>query len=126
MNKEDTQELFTAYKQTGCGYSAYLETIQSIYSQLKQIMKPDALMVVAAANLIGNNGQPTLAWEIAAAIGEVVKFERDRDRMGACLWLRIRSQLLPDFSKYTHLAHSFASWTRSDLCVLQGIGILWL
>lgn len=75
MNKDDPEDPFTAYTLPGRGYEGYLETIQGIYAQMRQFMKPDALVVIEAANLKGSNGVTTLAWDIAAAVGQVLTFE---------------------------------------------------
>jgi hypothetical protein len=75
MNKDDPEDPFTAYTQPGAGYGAYLETIRHIYAQIQQVMKPDARAVIEVANLKGPGGVTTLAWDIAAAVGQVLRFE---------------------------------------------------
>jgi DNA modification methylase len=75
MQKDDPEDPFTAYTLPGRGYGGYLETIQQIYAQMQQIMKPAARVVIEVANLKGAGGVTTLAWDIAAAVGQVLTFE---------------------------------------------------
>jgi DNA modification methylase len=75
MNKDDPEDPFTAYTLSGRGYEEYLETIQQIYAQIRQMMKPEAWVVIEAANLKSSDGVTTLAWDIAAAVGQVLTFE---------------------------------------------------
>jgi tRNA G10 N-methylase Trm11 len=75
MSKDDPEDPFTAYTLSGRGYEAYLETIQQIYAQIRQMMKPEAWVVIEAANLKSSDGVTTLAWDIAAAVGQVLTFE---------------------------------------------------
>jgi hypothetical protein len=39
------------------------------------MMKPEAWVVIEAANLKSSDGVTTLAWDIAAAVGQVLTFE---------------------------------------------------
>jgi DNA modification methylase len=75
MNKDDPEDPFTAYTMPGRGYAGYLETIQGIYAQMRQIMKPAARVVIEVSNLKGLHGVTTLAWDIAAAVAQVLTFE---------------------------------------------------
>jgi hypothetical protein len=75
MNKEDPEDPFTAYTLPGGGYAGYLATIQHIYSQMAQLMKPRARVVIEVSNLKGPRGVTTLAWDIAAAVAQVLAFE---------------------------------------------------
>jgi DNA modification methylase len=75
MTKDDPEDPFTAYTLPGRGYRVYLETIQEIYAQMRQVMKPEARVVIEVANLKALNGVTTLAWDIGAAVGQVLTFE---------------------------------------------------
>ncbi len=75
MNKDDSEDPFTAYTLPGRGYGEYLETIQQIYAQIHQLMKPEARVVIEVANLKSSGGVTTLAWDIAAAVSQVLTFE---------------------------------------------------
>ena len=75
MRRNDPEDPFSSYTQPGRGYAAYLETIQAIYSQLRSMMRPGAHALIEAANLPGEGGITPLAWDIAAAVGEVLTFE---------------------------------------------------
>ena len=75
MRKDDPDDPFSAYTRPGRGYGAYLETIKDIYAQMQPLMKPGARAVIEVANLQGPQGVTTLAWDIAAAVGQVLTFE---------------------------------------------------
>ncbi len=75
MNKNDREDPFSDYRSPGTGYAAYLRTLRDIYRQLGKAMKTGARAVIEIANLKGKDGVTTLAWDAAAAIGEVLRFE---------------------------------------------------
>lgn len=72
-----TENPLTNYGEKG-SYSEYLEQLRDIYSQIKQIMKPDAIVILEVANISGD-GRPItpLAWDIAAELSEILFFERE-------------------------------------------------
>lgn len=75
MNKNDREDPFTAYTQPGKGYATYLQDLQQIYVQMRQLMKPGSRLMIEAANLKVNNEVTTLAWDIANVVGQVLAFE---------------------------------------------------
>jgi DNA modification methylase len=76
MGKHHTENPFTAYSTEGGGYAQYLKDIQSVYAQMKTRMKPGARAVVEVANLKHEDGTiTTLAWDIGAALSEVLRFQ---------------------------------------------------
>ncbi len=75
MGKRDRENPLTAYTSAGDGYAAYLQGIQNIYAQMKELMRPNARVVVEAANLKRWDGPTTLAWDIAEAVSQVLWFE---------------------------------------------------
>jgi DNA modification methylase len=75
MSKNDREDPFTAYTQPGSGYTGYLRDLQRIYAQMHRLMKPEARVVIEAANIKVNNEVTTLAWDIANVIGQVLVFE---------------------------------------------------
>jgi DNA modification methylase len=75
MGKYDTENPLTAYTTQGNGYEAYLQDIRNIYLQVKQIMKPNARVVIEVSNLKGEQGLTTLAWDIGRAVAQVLHFE---------------------------------------------------
>ena len=74
MNKDDTENPYTACKTEGT-YEQYLEDTQKIYSNVKEIMKPDSYVVIEVSNLKRNGEVTTLAWDIAKTVSEVLNFE---------------------------------------------------
>jgi SAM-dependent methyltransferase len=75
MGKHDLENPLTAYTTRGDGYDAYLQGIQYIYEQMKQMMKPNARAVIEVANLKLRDGLTTLAWDMAEAVSQVLHFE---------------------------------------------------
>jgi DNA modification methylase len=75
MQKDDPEDPFAAYTTPGRGYQAYLQDIQQVYAQMRQVMKPQAHIVIEVANLKGARGVTPLAWDVAAAVGQVLIFE---------------------------------------------------
>ena len=75
MSKNDPEDPFSAYTQAGRGYPAYLQDLQQIYTQVRQIMNPDAHVVVEVSNLKDLLSVTTLAWDVAAALSQVLTFE---------------------------------------------------
>ncbi|MCP4543900.1 MAG: methyltransferase domain-containing protein [Chloroflexi bacterium] len=75
MGKRDRDNPLTAYTTPNHGYPAYLQDIQNIYAQMRDLMKPGARVVIEAANLKQWDGLTTLAWDIAKAVSEVLWFE---------------------------------------------------
>lgn len=75
MQHDDPDDPLTAYTMPGRGYAAYLHDLQTIYSQMLSLMKPNARVIVEVSNLKGENGVTTLAWDIARAISRVLHFE---------------------------------------------------
>jgi DNA modification methylase len=78
MNRWDhPQNPLTGYRTLDGDYATYLREICSVYAQLRGLLKPGGRAVVNAANIKGRQGVTTLAWDLTAAIGEVLRFERE-------------------------------------------------
>lgn len=76
MGKDHTENPFTAYSTIGQGYGEYLETIGSIYQQIKAKLKPSGRAVIEVSNLKHQDGSlTTLAWDIAREVSKVLHFE---------------------------------------------------
>ena len=75
MAKGDLDDPFTDYTARGHGYAAYLRDIRSIYSQIRQHMKPAAKIVLEVANLKLDGQVTTLAWDVAQEVSTVLRFE---------------------------------------------------
>jgi len=64
-----------AYRTQGNSYTQYLDDLTAIYAQVRTLMKPEALVVIEAANLrVGDQVTP-LAWDIARAVSRVLTFQ---------------------------------------------------
>ena len=75
MERDDPEDPFTNYSAPGAGYAAYLRDLQQIYAQVRQLMKPGARVALEVANLKGTGGVTPLAWDVAAALEPVLRFE---------------------------------------------------
>lgn len=74
-SRDGSMNPFTAYSTPGRGYETYLQDMQDVYRQLAAILTDEALAVVEVANLKGESGLTTLAWDVAHTIGGVMRFE---------------------------------------------------
>ena len=75
MSKNDREDPFSAYTLLGRGYAAYLQDLQQIYAQVRLKMNPDAHVVVEVSNLKDLVDVTPLAWDVAAALSQVLTFE---------------------------------------------------
>lgn len=75
MRRDDPTDPLTAYIAPGRGYDAYLGDIREIYRHIGALMREGAVAVVEVANLKGARGVTTLAWDIARAVGHVLRFQ---------------------------------------------------
>ncbi len=75
MRRDDPENPLTAYATPGNGYDAYLADLREVYRQLGALLTDGAVAVVEVSNLKGPDGVTTLAWDVARAIGEVLRFE---------------------------------------------------
>ncbi|NHJ41205.1 MAG: site-specific DNA-methyltransferase [Asgard group archaeon] len=74
MGKNNSENPFTAYTEKG-NYEQYIQDFQLIYSQLKEVMKPNANIAVDVANLKNENAEvTTLAFDVAKSISNVLHF----------------------------------------------------
>jgi len=74
MQKNDPENPFSAYLKEG-NYQQYIQDFQKIYSQLKEVMKPNSYIAVDVANLKNEDAEvTTLAWDVARSISNVLHF----------------------------------------------------
>jgi len=75
MAAHDIEDPFTNYTADGAGYAAYLRQIERIYADIKQLLKPEARVVLEVSNLKDQHGITMLAWDVARAVSNVLVFE---------------------------------------------------
>lgn len=77
MRSFDTENPLTNYHEAG-NYNLYLQQIHEVYQQLRNIMKPDARVVIEIENTY-EEGKPVtpLAWDVAEVISKLFFFEKD-------------------------------------------------
>jgi DNA modification methylase len=73
--RDDTGDALANFKLPSRGYAAYLSDLAALYAQLRRRMRPGAHAVLEVANLKGPAGVTTLAWDVARAVGESLRFE---------------------------------------------------
>ena len=72
---DDPMHALANYTTPTEGYQTYLQQLQTIYTQMLPLMKPDAKVVLEVSNLKSESGITTLAWDVARAVGAVLRFE---------------------------------------------------
>lgn len=77
MRSFDPENPFSNYSKKG-SYAQYLKDIKKIYTQIKQIMKKNATIVIEIQNTFGKGHPMTpLAWDVSKEISKVFHFERE-------------------------------------------------
>lgn len=74
MNKDDTADALSGYRFAG-DYSGYLEKMQQIFEKLRQVMKPDGIILVEISNLKHQDKVTTLAWDVGIRLSEILSFQ---------------------------------------------------
>ena len=74
-NQSDEENPFTDYSEKGFRYESYLQEIGQIFSQVAQVMKSTAHIVIEVSNLKKNGKVTTLAWDVARTTSQVLRFE---------------------------------------------------
>jgi DNA modification methylase len=75
MAAHDSEDPLANYTQAGAGYAAYLCQLEQIYASMRQLLTPGAHVVLEVANLKGEHGITTLAWDVARAVSNVLRFD---------------------------------------------------
>jgi DNA modification methylase len=75
MAAHDAGDPLANYTQAGAGYSAYLSQLEQIYSAMRQLLAPGAHVVLEVSNLKDQSGITMLAWDVARAVSNVLRFE---------------------------------------------------
>ena len=69
------QNPLDGYRSEGESYEQYLDGLAAIYAQVRELMNPEALVVIEAANLRIDGRVTPLAWDIARAVSTVLRFQ---------------------------------------------------
>lgn len=78
MTKYDHPENpLTGYQTMDGNYQRYLTQLTEIFGNTMQLLKPGARLVINVANLNLDNHFTPLAWDLAAKVSQVAKFERE-------------------------------------------------
>jgi hypothetical protein len=72
---DDPMHALANYTTPTEGYEAYLQQLQTVYTHMRQLMKPHAKVVLEVSNLKSASGVTLLAWDVARAVGAVLRFE---------------------------------------------------
>lgn len=74
MSRNDPDNPLTNYSTDDAEYAVYLRELQTVFRQVRDLMQPSAHAVVEVANLKGDDGVTTLAWDVGRALSEVLVF----------------------------------------------------
>ena len=75
--RDHPQNPLTGYRTLDGDYDTYLAEIRALYAEIGALLKRGGRAVINAANIVGEGMVTTLAWDLAAAVGEVLRFERE-------------------------------------------------
>jgi len=78
MGRDETKNPLSGFKEDG-NYQVYLDQLQDIFRKLREFLNPGARVVVEVFNLAARGTRPytLLAWDIARAISEVLRFDKE-------------------------------------------------
>ncbi len=74
MNKTETVNPLSGFTTDG-DYDQYLREIGLVYKNLKEVMKPNSVIVIEASNLKNSGVLTTLAWDICSEVSKIFRFE---------------------------------------------------
>ena len=74
-NAFDPENALNAYQTKDGSYDSYLNELQEIYRMLAKRLKPGGRVVLEVSNLKDAQGITPLAWDIAARISRVLRFD---------------------------------------------------
>lgn len=75
MERGDAESPLAGGDPADTSYAAYLQGLRQVYAQARQLLRPGARVVLEVSNLKGPQGVTTLAWDVAGALSEVLRFE---------------------------------------------------
>ena len=78
MRSNETKNPLSGYREQGT-YQNYLDELQSIFRKVRELLKPEAKVIIEVFNLRATSTRPMtlLAWDIARAISGVLRFEKE-------------------------------------------------
>ena len=74
MMRDEEANPVAAYGEAG-GYETYLGGLRSIFAAIATLLAPDGRVVIELANLKRAGQVTTLAWDVCAAVSQVLRFE---------------------------------------------------
>jgi hypothetical protein len=75
MSRFDTVNALDNHRTPSDGYQAYLQSLVDIYGLVKQLLKPDAYIVLEISNMKEAQGITTLAWDLGRALSSILDFQ---------------------------------------------------
>lgn len=113
MMKEDKENPFANCNEIG-NYNQYLGDIKKIYSQLQEKIKSNKYIVVDVANLIGEKGLTTLAWDVAKVISKIMDFKREL----IVIWKNRESKTVDGHSEPWRIKGTFGYGYDHSYCMI--------
>lgn len=78
MTRNDhPQDPMTGYRSLNADYDRYLDDLRDVFAQVAEVLKPGRRAVINVANLLHAGVATNLAWNVKAAVSQVLSFERE-------------------------------------------------
>lgn len=78
MTRNDhPQDPMTGYRSLNADYDRYLGDLREVFAQVAELLKPGRHTVINVANLLHSGVSTNLAWNVKAAVSQVLSFERE-------------------------------------------------
>jgi hypothetical protein len=68
------QDPLAAYAEHGTGYGGYLRGLRDIYTQLKEVLLPFAVVVLEVSNIKTEHEVTPLAWDVASELSALFRY----------------------------------------------------
>ena len=75
-SNDHPQDPMTGYRDLGADYDRYLGDLRDVFAQVADVLKPGRRAVINVANLLHSGVATNLAWNVKAAVSQVLSFER--------------------------------------------------
>lgn len=78
MTRNDhPQDPMTGYRAMNADYDRYLAELREVFAQVAEVLRPGRRAVINVANLLHSGVTTNLAWNVKAAVSQVLSFERE-------------------------------------------------
>lgn len=71
------QDPMTGYRRLDADYDRYIGDLRDVFAQVADLLEPGRRVVINVANLVHAGVSTNLAWNVKAAVSQVLTFERE-------------------------------------------------